>query len=477
MVDKKMKILFAAAECAPFAKAGGLGDVIGSLPIELKKLGCDIRVIMPLYGSIDRKKSGLKDLPVRFKIASDSKMRPVKIWESQLPGSSVPVYFIDSPRNFGAKKIYGTREDQSERFLFFSLAALEALPALRFKPDLIHCHDYHTALIPDILKARPEQVFFRKIRTVYTIHNLNYQGISNLGVLSTGNLSPSSLKTLARDARDGDINFMVQGILNSDRITTVSKAYAREIKTSFFGAKLEKVIAKRSADLSGILNGIDERIFNPATDKNIRFRFNASSMGNKAKNKLELQKLCGFEQNPDIPMAGMIGRLAWQKGIELIDLNYGKLGCQFAVLGSGDPKYEEMLKSVVKKNPHRFKFFNVFDEKTAHLIYAGSDILAIPSRFEPCGLTQMIAMRYGTVPVARATGGLKDTINAKTGFLFRKFSKKHFEKTLSKALRIYRSDRGKWNSLRIAGMCKDWSWKKSAEEYIKLYKKTIRKNS
>jgi starch synthase len=475
MLKNKLKVLFAAAECAPFAKAGGLGDVIGSLPREILKLDCDVRIVIPLYGSIDRKKFKIKQLPINFKVCSNNSMLGVKVWESRLPGTRVPVYFIDSPRFFSSKNIYDGKQNNSERFLFFSLAALEALPALRFKPDIIHCHDYHTALIPDLVKMRKEQEFYRNIKTIYTIHNLNYQGISPIETLSTGNLSAKSLATLHRDAQNGDINFMVQGILNADAISTVSKKYAEEITTSTFGAEIDNIIRSRKEDLCGILNGIDDKLFNPATDKLIPFRYAAKTLRLKLKNKLALQKELGLEANAKIPLIGFVGRLAWQKGIELIaSVKLSELACQFAVLGSGDEKYKKMMKGAAKKCKQSMRFRADFNLKLAQLIYAGADMLVMPSRFEPCGLSQMIAMRYGTVPIVRSTGGLADTVTNKTGFLFKEFSAGAFENSLKKAIHIYSADPARWRAMQLRGMEKDWSWKKPAGEYMKLYKKVIR---
>ncbi|MCU0679002.1 MAG: glycogen/starch synthase, partial [Planctomycetes bacterium] len=264
MPEEKLKVLMVTAEVAPFAKVGGLADVVGSLPPALAKLGLDVRIIMPFYGSIIPQAYGLKKAIDRLDIYTDGKKRPLAVWAGELPGAAVPVYFIDAPYYFGGREVY-LKSDNAERFLFFSLASLYALPHLGFQPDIIHCHDFHTALIPDLLKAQQIN-FYKKTKTVYTIHNLNYQGQSGVEVLSTGNLSEQSLASLSRDACDGDINFMVQGILNAEAVTTVSPTYAREITTYVYGADLERIIRKRKKDLTGILNGIDTNFFDPARD-------------------------------------------------------------------------------------------------------------------------------------------------------------------------------------------------------------------
>lgn len=490
-----IKILIAAAEIAPFAKVGGLADVTGSLPPALKKLNCETRLIMPLYGSINRKKYELKKIKNNIKIISKNKGQKINLWQSHLPGGNIIVYFIENKKYFGKKKIYCG--NNAERFLFFSYAALQLLPIIKFSPDLIHCHDFHTALIPDILKIS-ENPFYKNIKTIYTIHNLNYQGKSEIAVLKTGNLSKNSLKTLSRDARDGDINFMVQGILNADIITTVSKTYAKEITTSMYGASLDNILKKRKRDLYGILNGIDIDFFNPQKDQLIKNKYSVVSLDKKTRNKLALQKQLGLPQNKNIALIGFISRLVWQKGIELITSKFSKLNCQFIFLGTGQLQYEKRLKNLEKKYPRQFKVILGFDEKLAHQIYAGADLFLMPSRFEPCGLGQMISMRYGTVPVVRQTGGLANTVKnysplirgaggintplirgeggvKSTGFVFKKFDSDALYKELEKALDLFYNKPKIWRQLQINGMKEDFSWNKSAKEYLKLYKKLVSK--
>jgi len=469
MKKQKLKILMASAEIAPFAKVGGLADVVGSLPPALKKLDCDVRLILPLYGNIKLKSYKVKKLKDIIEICSGGKTRKIEIWESKLPNSSVPVYFIEEEEYFSPNEVY-SKKNNSERFLFFSLAVLHGLPHIGFQPDIIHCHDFHTALIPDLLKAGRHE-YYKNSKTLYTIHNLNYQGKSEIEVLKTGNLSKHSLKSLTKDAQDGDINFMVQGILNSDLVNTVSPTYAREIATSFYGAGLEEIIRKNKRKFSGILNGIDIDFFDPAKDKFIKKRYSIKSLNKKIKNKFALQKKLGLSKNKNIPIVSIVSRLVWQKGLELITKDLIELDCQFVFLGSGQKKYENHLKKFAKKYPDRVSTNIMFDEKLAHLIYAGSDIFLMPSRFEPCGLGQMVAMRYGTVPVARKTGGLADTVTSNVGFGFTEFAEEAFYGAVRRSLNTFYNNPKKWRKIQMNGMNKDFSWNKSAKEYLKLYKK------
>ncbi|MCK4540089.1 glycogen synthase, partial [Candidatus Parcubacteria bacterium] len=474
MPVKKIKVLMATAELAPFAKVGGLGDVTASLPLAIKKLGVDARVIMPLYGSVDRKKYKLKKIYSDLEIPSGRVMIKINIWQSFLPGSKVLVYFIDAPDYFKYGDVYAPG-DNSERFLFFSYASLFCLPAIKFQPDIVHCHDSHTALIPDMLKVSNFE-YLENIKTLYTIHNFRYQGKTRPLALRTGNLHKNSLKVLTRDVSNGDINFMVQGVLNADLINTVSPTYAREITTSAYGATLERIIKKRKDDLYGIINGIDMDFFNPAKDKYISENYSCRSVNKKIKNKLALQKRLGLSEDKDKAVVGLVSRLAWQKGIDLITDEFAKLNCQFVFLGTGDKKYEEHLIKFAKNNSKQISAQIKFEIKLAQEIYAGSDIFLMPSRFEPCGLGQMIAMRYGTIPVARATGGLVDTINEKNGFLFKNVDSEEFYNCLKGTLDIYYNKKDKWREIQKNGMMADFSWNRSAKEYLKLYKKLKIKN-
>ncbi len=464
-----MKILMASAEIFPFAKAGGLADVLGSLPKALEKENIDIRLIMPKYGSIDEKRFKLKLLEKDIQIRTKGHKTKISIWQSFLPKTKIPVYFIENKKYFSRPKIYWG--NNSERFLFFSWAIFQALPIIDFKPDVIHAHDYHTAMIADILKVT-DNTFFYKTKCLFTIHNLNYQGKSEIEVLSTANLNEQSLKVLSDDARDGDINFMAQGILSANAISTVSKKYAKEITTSFYGKSMEKLLRKRKKDLYGITNGIDTDLFDPSKDKLIKFKYNKNTLNKKTKNKLYLQKKLGLKVDENIPLFGFVARLVWQKGLDLLSDDFFKLNAQFVFLGTGKKEYEKLLLKFSKKYPKKVKALITFDLKTAQEIYAGSDMFLMLSRFEPCGLGQMIAMRYGTLPIARATGGLDDTIDNSSGFKFKNFDSQEFLKTCEKAIKIF-ANKQKWQKMQKHAMSKDFSWKKSAKEYVKIYKKIL----
>ena len=471
-MNAKIKALMVSAEASPFIKVGGLADVVGSLPPALKRLGCNVKLVLPLYKSISRKEYGLKKIYSNLEVPSGKKFSMVNVWQAAKKKGQVDIYFIEAQDFFKDKKVYAG--NNSEKFLFFSLASLYILPIIKFEPDLVHCHDSHVALIPDIIKASNIE-FIKKLKTLYTIHNFRYQGITSELVLSTGNLSKNSLKSLTDDAKNGDINFMVQGVLNADIINTVSKTYAKEISTSVYGAGLEKIIAKRKDDLYGIVNGIDVDFFNPKKDKYLIKNYSPKTLKQKSRNKLYLQNKLGLEQDKNKVVVALVSRLYWQKGLDFFTDKFGDLDCQFVFLGTGAKEYEGHVKSFAKKFPKKVSANITFNMELAQQIYAGADIFLMPSRFEPCGLGQMIAMRYGTVPVVRKTGGLSDTVNTKLGFSFKEAKPESFFRALKKAINTYYNNPEKWNEIMINGMKKDFSWDKSAKDYIKLYKKIIKK--
>ncbi|MFA6107014.1 MAG: glycogen/starch synthase [Patescibacteria group bacterium] len=485
--DEKIKILFLSAEVAPLAKAGGLGDVAGALPKALGRLGADIRVCLPYYGFIDAKKYHLKKIRENIAVPVDHKETFVSLWETVLPGSAVPVYLIKHDF-FNSKNIYlhgrkiknnkYTRGmDDIKRFTFFSASTLAAAKAINFQPNIIHANDWHAALIGDMIKTSNEHDgFFKNTKVIYTIHNLANQGIAEPKIVGYSRIDPD-LPIIKADLKNGDLNFMVQGILASDAVTTVSPSYAKEILTHYQGAGLENILSRKKKNLCGIINGIDTDDFNPASDKFIGFHYTSQSLKNKVKNKLALQKKLGWKPDEKTCLIGLVTRLVWQKGIDLFDekliakIIKINLPCSFVFLGAGEKKYENQLKKLAKKYPASVKTITGFDEKLARQIYAGSDIFLVPSRFEPCGLTQMIAMRYGSVPVVRATGGLKDTVSSGVGFTFKEYSSEAFVKTLIKALKTYYEMPGQWKKIQANGMKRDFSWNKPAKEYLKLYKK------
>ncbi len=499
-IKTNKKILFLSAEVAPIAKVGGLADVAGALPKELIKLGVDIRVCLPFYGFIDKKLFKPKKIISNIKVPFGKTKETISVWQTKLPGSTVKVYLIQH-KYFNAKKVYvGSRimrgkkysrgQIDTERFSFFTRSSLRAARALDFKPNIIHAQDWHTALIGDYLKTltnpkgkitREESeiaLFFKKAKTLYTIHNLANQGISDPKIIGMSKINPN-LEIIKADAKNGDINFMVQGILGSDLINTVSQKYSREILHHYLGAGLDNILQKRKKDLYGILNGIDTEFFNPEKDKYIFKKYNGKSINNKIVNKTKLQKELKLEANKDTPLLGLVSRLVWQKGIELFEDKFAKLDCQFVFLGTGQPKYEDHLKRLAKKYPNKIKALIKFDVKLAQQIYAASDFFLMPSRFEPCGLGQMIAMRYGSVPITRSTGGLADTVfsprlfrlKKANGFTFKKYSSESFYRALTRALNTYHKQPKKYQKLQLNGMQGDYSWGKSAKEYLKLYNK------
>jgi len=452
-----MKILFAASECAPLAKVGGLADVVGSLPRALKKEGIDVQLVLPFY-EIIKIKSDLaqKDIPLFF----DGKEDRFDLYKTHLPRSKVPLYLVKHKSYFRGG-VYLTEDASSEggdmeatRFLFFSLAAVKT--AKLVGADIIHCHDWHVGIMPWLLKDL-------SFKTLFTIHNLAYQGLyvkDTVNRLLGANFSK-------------DINCLEMGILNANLINTVSENYAKEILTPQFGCGLEKSLQKRQKDLTGVLNGIDYEQFHPSSDNFIEKKY--SKLSGKEENKKALQRLC-FKKEGELPLIGIISRLAEQKGFDLIKKVLPKLvreRLQIILLGKGMKEYEAFFLREAKKHPEKLFVKIGFDEELAHKIYAGSDMFLMPSRFEPCGLGQMIAMKYGSLPIVRATGGLKDTVlRGKTGFLFENYNEKQMVSAIKDALEVFGTE--KWKRMQKEAMKQDFSWKSSAQKYIKLYKKLLK---
>jgi len=462
-----MNILFAASECAPLAKVGGLADVVGALPRTLEDLGIDVRICLPKYQIIDLKEH-------KFELIAKSivvKNEKVDIYQGFLPESQVIVYLLENEKYLSQNGIYF---DEIQRFLFFSRAILEIFPIINWSPDIIHCHDWHAAVIPLLLKAKNRKL---EVKTLLTVHNLAQQGKWNAKeVLDFLNLKNEEIKTLKTRDRGEDFNILQQGILNADLINTVSPSYAREILTKEYGEGLEDWLLKRKKEVFGILNGIDEKKFNPETDPDLKLNYSFQNLERKIENKTHLQEILNLNKNYQIPLFGLIGRLDAQKGVDLIieiipDLI--KNNCQLVILGKGNHYYERKLLELSQKYPQNISCQIKFDSGLAQKIYAGADIFLMPSRFEPCGLVQMIAMRYATLPVARKTGGLADTIEeGETGFLFEEYNVKSFLESVNKALKLYQ-DREEWLKLMKKAMKKDFSWQKSALEYRQLYQQLL----
>lgn len=461
-----------AAEAAPLAKVGGLADVVGALPKALEKLDCEITVILPFYGSIDKSAYGPKLLKNGIKVTTGESVEKVSAWECALPNSTVKIVLIkhavfDGPEIYSSTELWHSAADAAgvKRFAFFNLAVLEVLTALGLKPDIMHCHDWHAGLIPLKLKSEANG-FFKGCKTVFTIHNLANQGSfgNELQIFARLNTMHYTMNTTGENN-----TLMTQGILNADIITTVSPTYAKEILTSEYGAGVEKQLKSRRKDLFGIINGIDTETFSPAADSAIYANYDAKNISKKLENKLRLQKELNLEANPDILTVGLISRLVWQKGLDLITDDFSKINCQLIILGSGQPELEGKFSILAKNNPSKIYFKKELDLKLAQKIYAGCDALLIPSRFEPCGLTQLIAMRYGTVPIVRQTGGLKDTVTLANGFLFKTLNSLVLKKTIQKAISLYTKNKPAWKKLQLRGLKTDFSWSKSAKEYQKLY--------
>ncbi len=467
-INKKIKILMAAAEAAPIVKVGGLADVVGSLPKALSRLGCDVRLIIPGYRQINKRKFGFKKNFSGLSAQSGVEKIKFNLWESKKAISGAVVYLLEDNKYFTERSVY--KKNSPADFLFFSLMVLKCLDFIKWKPNIIHCHDFHTAFIPALLKS-DEFLKLKDIKTLFTIHNLRYQGKSAPKILKAANLDKKSLASLKSDISDGDVNFMVQGIVNADLINTVSPNYAREIFKKEYAEGLSGVLTGNKKKIFGILNGVDIDFFNPKKDRFIRAKYDNQSLSKKRENKIYLQKKLGLKVNSSLAVAGFVGRLCGQKGINLFTREVAELPCQFVFLGTGEKKYERYLKKLAQSYPGKVSANLFFDVALAQQIYAGADIILLPSEFEPCGLVQMIAMRYGTIPVARNTGGLADTINSKTGFKFKNFSSFDFKIAIKNALKIYYNYPKKWLKLQENCFNKNFSWTLSAKKYLTIYKK------
>lgn len=476
----QIKIWFATAEATPFAKTGGLADVSGSLPKALRKIGIDARVVMPKYSQIPQEY--LNEMSFLGYVYVDLCWRHEYCGIFKLEHEGVPYYFLDNEHFFNRGYYYGQTDD-GERFTFFCKAILEVLPIIDFKPYIIHCNDWHTGLVPVILDAHYRHYrnkgFYKDIHTIMTIHNLKYQGVFPKKMME--GIIGLSWEYFNDDGVEfyDHINFLKAGIAFSAKVTTVSKTYAEEIKTEYFGENLTGIIRKRSPDLLGIINGIDYEKNDPSTDKGIYAVFTPDDTTGKQKNKQMLQKDTGLAVNENVPLIGIISRLVDQKGFDLIEaMLYKLLGMdlQLIVLGTGNKKYEDMFLWAQSAYPEKMSANILYDGALAQRIYAACDMFLMPSLFEPCGISQMIAMRYGTVPIVREIGGLKDTVTPYneftgigTGFSFVNYNAHEMKDTIKRAINVYK-EKEKWQSLMKQCMGMDFSWKNSALEYADLYR-------
>ena len=472
-----MKVCFIAAEAAPFVKVGGLGDVIGSLPKALRQLGVDARVVLPLYSSIDRERFGLKYKAYQF-VDLGWRHSYCGIFETEVDG--VPCYFIDNEQYFNRDSIYGQIDD-GERFAFFSKAALEILPALDFKPDVVNVNDWHTALSViylDVLKSR-EAEFYKDMKSVLSIHNIEFQGRFN--PYEMGNLFGLENKYFDALIYNGDLNLLKGAIQLADRVNTVSETYAREILDPYFSYGLDKILTVEQGKLRGILNGIDVDKFNPKTDPIIPVNYDLETFEDKVQNKLAFQKEMALEVNADIPLIGMVTRLTHQKGIDLIlqaSEEILKTGAQLVILGTGDSHYESALRSLEHYRHDRVRSILLFSNEMSAKIYAASDLFLMPSKTEPCGLSQLISMRYGTVPVVHRVGGLRDTVIPFTrvegnGFTFESFQAGDMMDAIYRAVTCFYQSPDEWNQIIKNNLQKDVSWEQSAKKYLDLYHEVV----
>ena len=472
-----MKVCFIAAEAAPFVKVGGLGDVIGSLPKSLREFGVDARVILPLYSSIDRERFGLKYKAYQF-VDLGWRHSYCGIFETEVDG--VPCYFVDNEQYFNRDSIYGQADD-GERFAFFSKAALEILPALDFKPDVVNVNDWHTALSViylDVLKSR-EAEFYKDMKSVLSIHNIEFQGRFN--PYEMGNLFGLENKYFDALIYNGDVNLLKGAIQLADRVNTVSETYAREILDPYFSYGLDKILTVEQGKLRGILNGIDVDKFNPKTDPMIPVNYDLKTFEDKVQNKLAFQKEMDLEVNADIPLIGMVTRLTHQKGIDLIlqaSEEILKTGAQLVILGTGDAHYESALRSLEHYRHDRVRSILLFSNEMSAKIYAASDLFLMPSKTEPCGLSQLISMRYGTVPVVHRVGGLRDTVIPFTGvegngFTFESFQAGDMMDAIYRAVTCFYQSPDEWKQIIKNNLQKDVSWEQSAKKYLDLYHEVV----
>ena len=489
-----MRIVLTSSEAVPFSKTGGLADVATALPKSLAAVGHDVSLITPWYPQVIRK-NGTDVPPIvptgkTIRVMVGSKQVEGRILKSTLPGSRANVYLIDQPAYFDRPGLYVEQDqdyrDNSERFIFFSRAVLEATRVLDLKPDIIHANDWQTGLVPALVNVEYRgSPGFERTSSVFTIHNMAFQGqFWHWDMLLTG-LDWKYFNWRQMECY-GHLNLLKTGIMFADLVTTVSPTYSREIQTQEFGCGLNSALSSRNEDLIGILNGVDTDVWNPSTDPLIAEHYSATtSIAGKAACKAALQRRLGLPVRPDVLLLGSISRMTQQKGFQLLEQCSGMLldqDIQLAFLGSGDPRFESLLLKMSQDNPTKVATTIGYDEELSHQIEAGADAFLMPSEFEPCGLNQMYSLIYGTVPIVRAVGGLADSVvdasvenianGTANGFTFREFRSEVLFWNICRARAMY-SDKTKWNRLQLAGMKRDWSWKHSADEYLRVYERAI----
>ncbi len=492
MAAKKLKILFVTSEIVPFVKTGGLADVSSALPQMLSELGHEVRIVIPKYGAVDDRKFKIHEIvrlkDLQIKIGDKDVIFSLKSCFLPGPRVRVQIYFLDNQEYFGSRNgLYVDPRtgkeypDNDERFILLSRSVMELIIKLGWIPDIIHLNDWQCGLIPAYLKTvYKDQESFDQFRTLFTIHNLAYQGVFPPTTFKKTGL-PKELESSSKGImHDGKVNFMKSGLVFADVINTVSQTYANEIRTKEeYGEGLKEVLAKRKDSLFGIVNGIDTKVWNPEKDKQISTNYSLKNIENKIENKKELAEKFGFQYDENVPIIGLISRLYDSKGFDLVQKGFSdllKLNCQIILLGTGDNKYHTYFEKMAAKNPKKFACYLGFNDELAHQIEAGADMFLMPSKYEPCGLNQMYSLVYGTVPIIRETGGLADTVikfNESTeegnGFIFKKYDVDEMIKEIKRAIKIF-EDKKIWQKIMKAGMKSDFSWDLSAKRYIELYK-------
>lgn len=480
----RLKLLFVTSEVAPLVKAGGLGDVAGSLPKVLAKdYQMEIRIILPKYKCIDLEKYHAEQIMHDIKMPMPNlKFKKINVFKTYLSGTIIPIYLLEMPDLFIGNNVYNhgvQGREPSIPYVHFSKAAMDFAKAMDWCPDVIHIQDWMMGIIPKWLKTiYKNDPFFQKTATILTIHNVKWQGKLEYNQARIIGLRRQDVKEPARFNKKKEINILGEAILNSNMVNTVSPTYARELLTKKYGYGLQKLLKFRKKDFTGILNGIDYSNFDPRTNEDTPVKYWINSLDKKVENKLFLQKKFGLTQSPDLPLICVVSRLTAQKGLDLIGdvmKDIVNMGVQFIILGSGSEKIEKIFIKAEKKYPESIEAEMEFDADLAQTIYAGADMLLMPSLFEPCGLSQIIAMRFGTIPIVRQTGGLADTVrDGYAGFVFRHYDKNAFLWAIRRAVDVYYNKKDEWRKMQINAMKKDFSWKKSAKKYIWLYKKAIK---
>lgn len=486
-LSDRLRVCFSTPEAVPFAKTGGLADVGGALPRALAAAGCDVRIVLPAYQSIDRERFGFR-LIGGVEVPLGSTRAPVQFFESTLPTAAVPVYLIASPPHFDRSGLYGEGgrdyADNLERFTVFCRGTLALLQRLEWPPQVLHCQDWQTALLPVYLRLGPRAGVIANTGTLFTVHNLAYQGLFPASQLPVTGLG-ADVFTPAGIEFFGKINLLKGGLVFADLLSTVSEQYAREIQTEEFGCGLEGVLRDRADALIGILNGVDYSVWDPAIDRLIPATYTPEDLTGKAVCKEQLQRRVGLTPEPKTPLIGMITRLADQKGLDLVSAiieTVLDMGAQFVLLGTGDPAYHQRFGEIGERHRGRAAVILGFDETLAHWIEAGSDLFLMPSRYEPSGLNQLYSLRYGTVPVVRKTGGLADTIVDATpealargtanGFVFEEYAPRALLDAVTRGLAAYRNAQV-WRRLQAVGMRQDFSWARAADRYVAAYRRIV----